>query len=268
MNTIENTHMKKELLDLMPDWCKDFEPDNYYLVLTDDADSCLSCQRLKTLFGLEVGGFYDFKKGLFINDKRTDNGWKSPIFVDLSVSEGYAFDNHYSFINNPNKANPNLYKRTYYNQKYCGGTLMFIASLYGGVDKLSEKLRTALIAVDGFYIGYYNKGGKYRNINLWWLDKLGLTDYLLPILEKHDMQYFRDFILEYQLGEKIWIDDEGYLHCHAFGVPGVKFENQFETEQVFTNRFQAMKMHKNGRPIFVSAATYENDYVLNIKKIS
>ena len=166
MNTITETHMSRELLDKLPEWCKDFDPKQYYLVLTDDADSLLSCQRLKTKFGLEIGGFYDFKQGLFVNDEITDEGWKTPIFVDLSVSEGYAFDNHYSFINNPDKVNPNVYKRPYYNQKYCGSTLMLLCSLYGGVDRMNEPLRTVLCAVDGFYIGYYNKGGKYKNVNL------------------------------------------------------------------------------------------------------
>lgn len=266
MNTITETHMSRELLDKLPEWCKDFDPKQYYLVLTDDADSLLSCQRLKTKFGLEIGGFYDFKQGLFVNDEITDEGWKTPIFVDLSVSEGYAFDNHYSFINNPDKVNPNVYKRPYYNQKYCGSTLMLLCSLYGGVDRMNETLRTVLCAVDGFYIGYYNKGGKYKDVNLWWLDKLGLTEYLLPILEEHDNQYFIDFISDYQLREKIWIDDEGYLHCPAFGVPGVQFNKEFSIEQVFTDKLQAMRMHRQGKPIFVSASTFENSYVLNLKQ--
>ena len=65
MNTITETHMSRELLDKLPEWCKDLDPKQYYLVLTDDADSLLSAQRLKTKFGLEIGGFYDFKQGLF-----------------------------------------------------------------------------------------------------------------------------------------------------------------------------------------------------------
>ena len=120
--------------------------------------------------------------------------------------------------------------------------------------------------MDGFYIGYYNKGAKYKDVNLWWLDKLGLTEYLLPILEEHDNQYFIDFISDYQLREKIWIDDEGYLHCPAFGVPGVQFNKEFSTEQVFTDKLQAMRMHRQGKPIFVSASTFENSYVLNLKQ--
>jgi hypothetical protein len=49
---------------------------------------------------------------------------------------------------------------------------------------MNEELKTMLLAVDGGFIGYYKHGGRYSNINLYWLDKLGLTEYLVPILEK------------------------------------------------------------------------------------
>lgn len=264
-NLIQNTSIKQELLDKLPSWCKDFEPDNYYLVLTDDADSIFSCQRLKTLFNLPVGGFYSFEKGLYINSDISDNGWKTPIYVDLSVSDGYAYDNHFSFIKNPDKVNPNVLKRPRYNQKYCGSTLMFLCALYGGVENMDDTLRTILLCTDGFYIGYYKDGGKWRDVNLFWLDQLGLTDYLLPILEKHDKQYFIDFIKEYQLEEKVWINPDGFLQCSAFGVPGIKFELEQEIEKVFVDKYRAMSMHEHGKPIFVSASTYENSYVLNLK---
>lgn len=264
---IQNTTVKQDLLDRLPEWCKkDLSPENYYLILTDDADSILSCQRLKTLFGLEIGGFYSFEKGLYINSEISDDGWKTPIFVDLSVSEGLAYDNHFSFIQNPQKANPNVMNRPRYNQKFCGSTLMFLCGLYGGVQQMNETLRTVLLCVDGFYIGYYKDGGRWKDVNLYWLDKLGLTEYLLPILENHDRQYFKDFIKEYQLEEKVWIDADGYLHCAALGVPGIKFELDTEIEKVFTDKRQAMRMYKDGVPIFVSASTYENSYVLNLEK--
>lgn len=265
MVTITETHMQGELLDKFPEWCKDFDPKDYYLVLTDDADSLLSAQRLRTLFGLEIGGFYDFKKGLYLNDEITEGGWKTPIYVDLSVSQGYAFDNHYTFIENPDKVNPNLCKRPRYNQKYCGSTLMLLCSLYGGVDRMNETLRTVMLCVDGFYIGYYKDGGRWKDVNIWWLEKLGLKEYLLPILEAHDKQYFIDFIAKYQLQEKIFIDDEGYLHCPAFGVPGIKFDKEFAVNKVFTDKSQAMRMWQRGEPIFCSASTFENAYALNIK---
>ncbi|MEG1441910.1 MAG: hypothetical protein RSC29_04550 [Oscillospiraceae bacterium] len=267
-NLTTETTIKRELLDKFPNWCKDFEPTDYYTVLTDDCDSIFSCQRLRTLFGIEIGGFFDFKKGLFLNKEITDNGWKTPIFVDLSVSEGYAFDNHYSFIQNPNKVNPNILKLPKYNHKYCGSTLMLLVALYGGIEKMNETLRTVMLCCDGFYIGYYKDNGRWNYVNKFWLEELGLSDYLLPILEAHDKEYFVNFINKYQMQEKVCITNDGYLMCPAFGVPGIQFNKEHGIEQLFTDKVSAMRMYKNGSPIFISASTYENSYVLNLKKIS
>ena len=86
----------------------EINPESYYLVLTDDVDSLFSCKRLNTLFGVEIGGFYDFNSGLWLNEEKIDHGWKTPIFVDLSVGQDQlCFDNHRTFLNNPNRVNPN-----------------------------------------------------------------------------------------------------------------------------------------------------------------
>ncbi len=74
---IEQSLLDKRLLNLLPDWWKYINKEDYYLVMTDDCDSLFSCQRLNTLFGLEVGGFYSFEKGLYVNDSITDDGWKN-----------------------------------------------------------------------------------------------------------------------------------------------------------------------------------------------
>ena len=157
--------------------------------MTDDCDSLFSCKRLNTLFGLEIGGFYSFEKGLFENEVVTDYGWKTPIYVDLSIGRNQlTFDNHRTFIPNSNRVNPNVISREYKN-KYNFSTLTFIIGLYGGIGKMNDLLRTMLLAVDGGFIGYYKDGGKWKDVNIYWLDKLGLTDYLLPILESHNMEY-------------------------------------------------------------------------------
>lgn len=75
----------KSLLNLFPDWWKHLNKEEHYLVMTDDADSFYSCQRLHNLFGLEIGGFYDFKTGLYTNTEYTDYGLMTPVFVDLSI---------------------------------------------------------------------------------------------------------------------------------------------------------------------------------------
>ena len=261
----KESHIKQDLLNKFPEWYKDLNKDDYYLVLTDDSDSLFSCKRLNTLFGLEIGGFYDFKSGLWLNEEKTDSGWKTPIFVDLSVGQNQlCFDNHRTFIKNPNRVNPNNIPKARFNEKYNFGTITLVSALYGGVDRMNEELRTMLLAVDGGFIGYYNKGGKYSHINLYWLEKLGLTEYLVPILEKHDMKYFQDFSVENGLYDKITITPDGYLDTPTYRVPDYQFELVQPIQKVFASKYEVTQRIKRNEKIIVSAETYENEYVLNI----
>ena len=79
---IEQSLLSKDLLEKLPEWWKYINSDDYYLVMTDDCDSLFSCERLHTVFGLEIGGFYSFEKGRYENDIITGIGWKTPIYVD------------------------------------------------------------------------------------------------------------------------------------------------------------------------------------------
>lgn len=261
----KESHIKQDLLNKFPEWYKDLNKEDYYLVLTDDCDSLFSCKRLNTLFGLEIGGFYDFKSGLWLNEEKTDSGWKTPIFVDLSVGQDkLCFDNHRTFLKNPNRVNPNNIPKARFNEKYNFGTITLVSALYGGVDRMNEELRTMLLAVDGGFIGYYNKGGKYSHINLYWLEKLGLTEYLVPILEKHDMKYFQDFSVENGLYDKITITPDGYLDTPTYRVPEYQFELVQPIQKVFASKYEVTQRIKRNEKIIVSAETYENEYVLNI----
>ena len=261
----KESHIKQDLLNKFPDWYKSLNKEDYYLVLTDDCDSLFSCKRLNTLFGLEIGGFYDFRSGLWLNEEKTDSGWKIPIFVDLSVGQDkLCFDNHRTFLKNPNRVNPNNIPKARFNEKYNFGTITLVSALYGGVDRMNEELRTMLLAVDGGFIGYYNKGGKYSHINLFWLEKLGLTEYLVPILEKHDMKYFQDFSVEHGLYDKITITPDGYLDTPTYRVPEYQFELVQPIQKVFASKYEVTQRIKRNEKIIVSAETYENEYVLNI----
>ena len=257
--------IKQDLLNKFPDWWTQLNKNDYYLVLTDDCDSLFSCKRLNTLFGLEIGGFYDFNSGLWLNEEKTDHGWKTPVFVDLSVGQDkLCFDNHRTFLKNPNRVNPNNIPKARFNEKYNFGTITLVSALYGGVDRMNEELRTMLLAVDGGFIGYYNKGGKYSHINLYWLEKLGLTEYLVPILEKHDMKYFQDFSVENGLYDKITITPDGYLDTPTYRVPEYQFELVQPIQKVFASKYEVTQRIKRNEKIIVSAETYENEYVLNI----
>ena len=261
---IERTLLNKSLLEKLPTWWQDINSDDYYLVMTDDCDSLFSCERLHTLFGLEIGGFYSFEKGLYTNDEKTDYGWKTPIYVDLSIcQDNLCFDNHRTFIQNPFRVNPNVIPREY-KDKYNFSTLTLILALYGGIENMNDMLRTTALAIDGGYIGYYKDGGRWKDVNLYWLDKLGLTEYLLPILEKHDIKYFQDFSADYNLHDKISINADGYLETANYRVPDYKFELNKRISKVFTTKWDAIKRHQNNENILVSAETYKNNYVLNI----
>lgn len=261
---IKDSLIKEELLEKFPDWWKTINPDEHYLVCTDDCDSLFSCERLHSLFGLEIGGYYSFENGLYLNDLISDFGWKTPVYVDLSIGQNQlCFDNHRTFLNNPNRVNPNVIPMEYKN-KYNFGTITLIAALYGGVDKMNEKLRTMLIAVDGGFIGYYKDDGRWKDVNLYWLEKLGLTEYLVPILEKYDMKYFQDFSIEHGLYDKIIVNEDGYLETPTYQVPDCKFELIQPIEKVIASSYEVTERLKKKEKILVSAETYKNSYVLNI----
>ena len=256
----------KSLLTLFPEWWKHLDKEEHYLVLTDDADSFYSCQRLHTLFGLEIGGFYDFKSGLYTNIERTDLGLKTPIFVDLSICQNnLCFDNHRTIIENPNAVNPNKIQRTY-SQKYNFSTLTLLAGLYGGIEEMSDEMKYALIAIDGGYIGYYKDSGRWKDVNVFWLKKLGLDKYLLPILEEKNMQFFIDYITEYGLREKIFLNENGVLESSGvYDLPGCQFElEQAVVNHVGVSLVEMQKRYRANEPILVSAETYKEKYVMNV----
>lgn len=261
---IEQSLLNRDLLVRLPDWWKKINSEDYYLVCTDDCDSLFSCQRLHTLFGLEIGGFYSFEKGLYTNDDITDSGWKTPIFVDLSICQNQlCFDNHRTFVPNPNRVNPNVIQ-TEYKNKYNFSTLTMLIGLYGGIERMNETLRTMLLAVDGGFIGYYKDGGRWKDVNLYWLKKLGLSEYLVPILEAHNMKYFQDFTVEHNLKDKIFINDDGYLETATYRVPDYKFTLEKPIQKIYVDKWDAMQRLKNKENILVSAETYKDEYVLNI----
>lgn len=256
--------IQQNILDSFPTWYKELDANKHYLVLSNDFDSYYSCKYLTERFNLEIGGFFDFKSGLWLNAERTKD--KQPIYVDLSISEGMTFDNHYTIIKNANSINPNSNISTY-NRKYNGSTLALVCALYDrDFSELSETTLTAILCIDSWHYGYYNKGGKYRDINLYWYKALGMSEYLLPILEKHDMQYFVDFISKYRLKEPINIDD-GFLFCAAkINIPKCKFELQEESKRMFVSKEQAQSMYKkNPTAIVASTETYSDHYAINIK---
>lgn len=255
--------MKQELLNHFSGWWLDFalHPEDYYLVLSDDMDSYYSCRYLNKRFGAEIGGFYAFGKGLYLTDKAKIQERKL-VYVDCSVVRDgvMCFDNHRTIFNNHMTINPNLIidradDKNYF-RKYCGSTLMLLYSLYHG--ELSELEKETLIAIDGFYIGWYKDNGAFRNINQYWLDVLELDD-LTPILEKRNMQYFQDLIGKYQLNEKIYID-KNKLFTFADILPHDRFTLVMPTEMKRISKEDIKMITVSDRSVFTAAETFDCSY--------
>lgn len=232
----------------------------------NDADSYYCCQYLKKKFDVDIGGYCSFISGLYINKERTKN--KSPIYVDLSIAYGTTFDNHVSFIQNPLAINPNQ-ESIPYHKKYNGSALSLLLSLYNAdIAKYSEKQLTTLLCIDGWYRGYYNKNGAFRDININWFNTLGFKDCFLPLLEQNEMSYFIDFAKEHYLTEKIFIDKHGYLYSanKNMKLPKYRFELVQPITQITAAKEDAIRQYEqNPNAIFVAAETYKNKYVLNLK---
>lgn len=254
--------IKDSLLNKFPQWYKDLDPNKYYLVLSNDFDSYLSCNILTELFGLEVGGFYEFESGLWLNADRTEG--KEPIYVDLSIAKGKTFDNHLTFIENPLAINPNVETPSYF-RKYNGSTLALICALYG-YDTLDTKRLTTLLCVDGWYCGYYNQNGKYRDINIHWYETLGMCDKLLPILEQNNKAYFLDFIQRYKLDATIFIKNKT-LHCDAkISLPECRFDLVMPVKKSIASKEKVREVYESDPDsIIISAETFKNNYIINRK---
>lgn len=258
--------MKQQLLNKFPTWYEDLTPEKNYLVLSNDYDSYYSCCLLRNKFGLEIGGFYSLKDGLYLNAEHTEG--KEPIFVDLSVTRCKTFDNHFTFINNPESINPNIITDVYY-RKYNGGTLPLLCSLYNrDLSKYSEKALTILLCIDGWYIGYYNKGGRYKDVNIYWMKMLDMDKYLLPILESHDEQYFIDFIKEHKLRTTITME-HNHLHCDVnINIPDYEFELVQPVTRQNMSDFELRLLYKmNPDDIITSAACYKDSYSICRKAV-
>ena len=255
--------MKQELINHFSGWWLDFalHPEDYYLVLSDDMDSLFSCRYLKKRFGAEIGGFYAFGKGLHLTD-RAIREKRQLVYVDCAcVRDGVlCFDNHRTIFTNHMTINPNLImdrqdEKNYF-RKYCGSTLMLLYSLYHG--ELSELEKEFLLAIDGFYIGWYRNNGKYKDINEYWLDVLELDD-LKPILEKRDMQYFIDLIANYRLNEKIYIE-KNKLFTFADILPKDCFNLVIPTETRRISKDDIKNITIADRSVFTAAETFDCSY--------
>ena len=252
--------MNKQLLDKFPTWYRNIDKDKNYLVLSNDFDSYYSCCLLRNKFSLKIGGYFDLNNGLYLNKERTKG--KEPIYVDLSITKGKCFDNHMTFIKNPECINPNIITTNYYH-KYNGSTLSFLCSLYNcDLSKYTYNQLMKMITIDGWDAGWYKYNGKFRDTLINWMKLFEEDKYLLPILQEHnDRQYFFDFVDHYHLGEHI-IMQNNHLHCNVkTHIPTCEFELAYKVKRDNLCKYQVENIYSsNADSIITTAETYRNQY--------
>ncbi|MCD8297675.1 MAG: hypothetical protein LUC88_08895 [Prevotella sp.] len=265
--------VSKEITNHFPSFYTDFaeNPDNYFLILTDDFDSFYACRFLNRKFGLIIKGFYGFGDGLYLV-KDINKSMETPVYVDCAVvKDGIcAFDNHRTIGKNHMNINPNIitdrFSDNEYHKKYCGSTLMLVTALYDTreeLEALSDTEKEMILVLDKFYLGYYRYDGAFRNINIDWLEKLGLKEILLPVLENHSEQYFDNFIERYHLNDRIWIDSDGILQTYANILPQTQFKLEFKTNKQYVNKEDVENIPLKNDDLLIAAETYGGKYVIN-----
>lgn len=249
--------VQKNLEEKLSKWYKNLNGQDYTLILTDDADSLLTCQYLQAKFpGLQVGGFFNFG-ALYINPERAKG--KKWVYVDADITCGHCFGNHKAPISNPLALNPNVIAPQAYNQKYIGSTLLWVMALYDeDLGALSEQELIRLLCIDSAYLGYYNENGAFKHINQKWFSALGYPD-LGDFLEAHEKEDFEKYIAQNNLKAKITIKD-GYLSS-VLNVPySHKFELLAQYKRAFLNAEQLKKIEKS--TIFNVVETYKDRFVI------
>ena len=198
--------MKENIKDCFPEWWKTIDNERYYLVLTNDLDSWLSCLYLSKKFNLNIGGFYDFKS-LWVNDKA--NG-KEPIYVDCDLTNGKAFGNHVQGIANPQSINLNIgINQHNYTDKYAGSTLMMLFSLYGeSFNYFNEEQIKLLLCVDSWFKQFFNFRKQWDN----WVELMDL-EFINEIVTQGTTDYYYNLIIDYGLNKNIKINSNGKLLC-------------------------------------------------------
>jgi len=228
-----------KVLESLPTWWRNIDKDKQYLVLGDDMDSWLSCCYLQRKFkGLQIGGFYDFKKGLYLNKEIAEG--KEPIYVDCSMKSGKCFDNHKTIFveDNPEMINPNKpFIGGYYSRKYNGSVMAFLLGLYDeDMSKYNKEALSRLLCIDSFFKGVYKSGGKYAEVNYTWFNRLGMLDVLKPITDELNESDFTNQIDEEVLYRHFHIDEDGYIKVvnaarKMKDIPYCKFELVMPVQQ-------------------------------------
>lgn len=251
--------MQKIVTDCLPQWWKTIDKEKDFLILTNDIDSYLSCLYLKKKFGVEIGGFYDFKN-VYINDEVIKG--KSPIYVDADVVKKKAFGNHPTSIKNKDSVNLNCnINESNYFKKYAGSTLFMLFSLYEeDLTKINKELVKLLLTVDGWLTQY----NKYKQQWSYWVEIMEM-EYLNDILENIDVSSYYSMTKKYNMTAPISIKDDYTLNFNLnyeeiyedFGLLIPKLDIQFDKKYLNLKTYycNSNKMLEIMNSVFSNAMT-------------
>lgn len=213
---MENTHMKKEVLELVPQWIKDAEYGQYSVMVGDDVDSFATAGLIKKVLDWEINWFYDFHR-IYVIDESVSN--KNRVGVDMALEfNEKTIDNHVTLLHKDDKPNPNsvnlnaMYKihRGRYTDKYAMSTLLTAWSLFGLPLPSTNEGKKILLAIDSSFKGHYNS--RFKPIHNEWLRKLGFEELIYFLDNKTSFDELDKTIRNrYGLSEKIFLNKKGQL---------------------------------------------------------
>lgn len=274
--------MKQEYKEKFPQWVNDSK--KYYMCLTDDIDSLLSCLLLQQIKGYEISHFYDFED-LYKADNYVKGAYKL-VGVDMDMVEHKCWGNHTTGIYNPKSANINVIERINVNNffsKYAGSTLLQIISYYDyDISNLSEEAKMVLLCVDGMFIPFFPQQIDFSGTQKRYLKILELEE-LIDVAKRHTEQEFYNLTDKYKLNKKIFLNEEGKLKTaidleglsKLFNLSFLLKENLFlhsvsyKEKGVKASDYKQFKdsLEKHGYKIFTQAITNKNWIMLSYKKI-
>lgn len=257
-------------------WYKDLDS-SYYIMGSDDIDSLVSTYVLNKLFNIETKLFNSFSTLYLREDVNIkDLEASKMVGVDMDLAKNKCFGNHVTYIQNLDciSLNRNIpYGCKEYFDKFAGSTLITIMSLYGvKLDNFTEEQLEILIAVDVAFKQYFFDKFMFK---YYYKDILGYPEFI-DIVSKHSKNYFYNIIKKYNLHEKIYVDEEGYLQTkikldelgEIFGIdlslPKQKYKAIYHLQDVGMNTDDFRYVAKH-RKVFSSAVTSNNFVKASIK---
>lgn len=241
--------MKKEYMDLMPEWTKEENVRKFDSMITDDLDSLFGQAVMNKKFGTQVSTYYSFL-GLHYNDNSV---FKNTFAIDCATAGMKTFDNHTTKLSkndtyNVQSANLNLIddvSKDNYCMKYNGSSALLILTMYDILDfsTLNEEQLAFIACIDSYYLGAYNNyGGVSQKAFQHYLDVMEIRKYYEPLFNAHSESDFKDYIEEHKLKRKLRIDDKGKLQTDldlkyiSNLFPMLDFYSVFEKE--FTHSYE------------------------------